>query len=294
MSAIYQPLKIETARTHHFHHIPCAVHTWGSSTADPVFLLHGWADTGTSFQFLVDAMSDDWYLIAPDWQGFGDSAWSKVGYWFPDYLAVLDALIKEYRKKHSVKLVGHSMGGNIACIYAGLRPARVSHLVNMEGFGLPNTEPGEAPGRYREWLDQKNTPQQFSVYSSFEEIARLIQKRAPHISSERALYIARQWGREDASGEIRLKADPAHKVVNPVLYRREEAKSCWREVTARTLLMVGKESRYHGTYFDDGIRDEFNASFRDLQETVVEHAGHMLHHDQPEQTARILEDFLHQ
>ena len=38
-------------------------------------------------------------------------------------------------------LVGHSMGGNIACSYAGIRPERVRCVVNLEGFGLARTAP---------------------------------------------------------------------------------------------------------------------------------------------------------
>ena len=73
-----------------------AVHTWGDPNGRPLMMLHGWADSGLSFQFLADAMSDNWYLIAPDWRGFGDSEWNTHGYWFPDYLADLDQLIERY------------------------------------------------------------------------------------------------------------------------------------------------------------------------------------------------------
>ena len=62
-----------------------------------------------------------------------------------------------------VDLVGHSMGGNIAMIYAGLRPRRVHRLVTLEGFGLPGAPPELAPGRYRDWLDQWREPEPAAV-----------------------------------------------------------------------------------------------------------------------------------
>ena len=113
------------------------VRTWGD-TADPkLVLLHGWMDVSASFQFLVDALRRDWYVIAPDWRGFGLSEWAPDGYWFPDYVADLDVLLRQLSPKAPVNLVGHSLGGNVAALYAGIRPARVARLVNLEGFGLP-------------------------------------------------------------------------------------------------------------------------------------------------------------
>ena len=45
--------------------------TWGDPRDPKLVLLHGWMDVSASFQFLVDALRRDWYVIAPDWRGFG-------------------------------------------------------------------------------------------------------------------------------------------------------------------------------------------------------------------------------
>ena len=49
------------------------VRTWGDAGAPTLFMLHGWMDVGASFQFLIDALTRDWRVIAPDWRGFGGS-----------------------------------------------------------------------------------------------------------------------------------------------------------------------------------------------------------------------------
>jgi len=69
------------------------VRSWGDPDAPKVFMLHGWMDVGASFQFLVDALERDWHVIAPDWRGFGKSAWCADGYWFADYIADLEAIV---------------------------------------------------------------------------------------------------------------------------------------------------------------------------------------------------------
>jgi len=48
----------------------------GQSQAPTLFMLHGWMDVSASFQFLVDALSDDWRVVAPDWRGFGETDWN--------------------------------------------------------------------------------------------------------------------------------------------------------------------------------------------------------------------------
>ena len=111
-----------------------------------MWLLHGWMDVSASFQFLVDALERDWYVIAPDWRGFGLSEWAAGGYWFLDYLGDLDVLLRLLAQDRSVNLVGHSMGGNVANLYAGVRPERVRKLALLEGFGLPRTTPDRRAG----------------------------------------------------------------------------------------------------------------------------------------------------
>ena len=63
---------------------------WGPESDDPVLLLHGFADCAASFQFVADRSTPTLPLLAMDWRGFGRSARSPGGYWFPDYYADLE------------------------------------------------------------------------------------------------------------------------------------------------------------------------------------------------------------
>ena len=90
-----------------------------------------------------------------------------------------------------------------------------------------------------------------------------------------------------------LRGDPAHKMVNPVLYRYEEVHACWREVSAPVLWVDAAESDTPKRLnLDAGQLAERRAAFRDLRFVTVPDAGHMLHHDQPQAVARLLEEFL--
>lgn len=266
----------------------------GDGSAPKIVLLHGWMDVSASFQFMVDALKRDWDVYAPDWRGYGLSEWGKSDcYWFPDYIADLDFLLDDISPGRAVHLVGHSLGGNVAALYAGVRPERIAKLVNLEGFGLPPTRPEQAPSRYARWLKELREPPRLRPYGNFDELADRLRKNNPRLTAERASFLARHWGRETEEGAVVLRGDPAHKIVNPVLYRYEEARACWEKVAAPVLWVDGKESEtLRRLGLDAAQHAERRAAFRDLRFVELAGAGHMLHHDQPEALARLVEDFL--
>ncbi len=291
MRDTYQPAKAPTSQDVAICGLRYRVYTWGDAGLEPVYLLHGWADVGLSFQFLIDALADNYYFIAPDWRGFGASQWAGA-YWFPQYLADLDALIAHFSSDLKVRLVGHSMGGNIAWLYAGIRAARVSHVVNIDAVGLPDSCPQQAPERYNTWLDQLNQHADFRQFQSIDELADYISHLAPTISTDKAMFVAQQWADADAHhAGLVMKADPAHKIINPVLYRREEARSCWRRITANAMLVLAGESKIYKQYRGADLEKELHGCIDNLKIEVVEGAGHMLHLEKPKALADIIMDF---
>jgi len=151
-------------------------------------------DTAASFQFLVDQLQADWHIIAPDWRGYGQTDVNANGmYWFPDYLGDLDALFDIYTPNTPAVLIGHSMGGNIASLYAGSRPARVKKLVNLEGPGLPPGKSADAPDRYKNWLDDLHKTPRLRSYASFDELAKRLMKQNPRLSQDYADFNAQHW-----------------------------------------------------------------------------------------------------
>lgn len=266
---------------------------WGREGAPILVMLHGWMDVSASFQFVVDALRGDWHVVAPDWRGYGLTSWtSEDCYWFPDYLADLDCVLDAVAPGDPAALVGHSMGGNVALLYAGVRPQRVSAVVNLEGFGLRDSTPGEAPARYARWIDELKAGATLRDYGSLSEVADRLRKNNPRLSEERALFLAAHWSQPTDDGRYRIAGDPAHRIVNPVLYRWAEVEACWRNV-ACPVLWVQAEQTDAGKWAG-GQReiDRRAAVLRNVATARVADAGHMLHHDQPQQVAALIESFL--
>jgi pimeloyl-ACP methyl ester carboxylesterase len=267
------------------------LYRWDGSDAEPVILLHGWGDTGETWQFVIDHLPSDRTYLAFDARGFGRSEWPQEGYWFADYLADLDALLDQLASGGPVDLIGHSMGGNVASLYAGIRPERVRRLVNLEGLGLPRTRAEQAPERYREWLDEIREGTHFMSYDSYEQFARVLSRRNPRTSADRLEFIARAWAHEK-NGRIELRADPRHKQSNPVLYQRDQAEACWRQIIAPVLFVMGEHSEHVKRLGDELSSTKLHAIFRRLTLATVADAGHMLHHEQPRSVAELIEEFL--
>ena len=301
---MYQALKASRSTFVPIRHLQYHVRQWGEPRPGqvPLVLVHGWMDVAASWQFMVDALADDHWIIAPDWRGYGltkGSGPEPDNYWFADYLADLDALLDHFAPGVAVNLVGHSMGGNVAMMYAGVRPERIRRLVNLEGFGMPETRPAQAPGRYAQWLDELKALRQggmdLKTYDSADGVARRLMKTNPRLGADKADWLARQWAAPDAEGRWAILGDAAHKVVNAHLYQLPETLTIYARIAAPVLSVTASDdslSQWWKGRFTLAQYHERLKAVPNLHNAVIEDAAHMLHHDQPERLARLIEGFL--
>ena len=278
------------------------VQVWGEPGPGkvPLVMVHGWMDVAASYQFVVDAFSEDHYIIAPDWRGYGRTRAPLVdNYWFPDYLADLDFLLDHYAPGQQVNLVGHSMGGNVVMLYAGVRPERIRRLVNLEGFGMPATIPAQAPGRFATWMDELKKlhagEMDLKAYDSADGVARRLMKTNPRLSQEKADWLARHWAAENADGSWSILGEPAHKVTNAQLYRVEEVMAIYQRLTMPVLAVEASDNSLDMWWKGQYTLAEYHERLKVVPQVEVariEDAGHMMHHDQPGVLAERIERFI--
>ncbi|MEW6693749.1 MAG: alpha/beta hydrolase [Pseudomonadota bacterium] len=323
---MYQVLRssrstFETVRGLRYH-----LREWGTPQPDraPLWLLHGWMDVSASWQFVVDALAHERYCIAPDWRGFGLTRAAHLAdaspapppygltdhYLFADYLADVDFLIGRVNQRLGrapdapIDLVGHSMGGNVAMLYAGVRPARVRRLVNLEGFGLPATRPEQAPRRYAAWLDElhqlANGELTLKTYRGLDGVAQRLMKTNRRLPDDRARWLAQHWARpldpQAPEGEWVILGDPAHKVRSSQLYRVDEVLAVYGNIAAPVLAVEASDDSL-AQWFPRGEHSlaEYHRRLQAVPRcriARVEDAGHMLHHDQPQRVAALIEAHL--
>jgi pimeloyl-ACP methyl ester carboxylesterase len=301
----YAELRAATTRRLPVRNVHYQLREWGdASLVTPerplLVLTHGWMDVGASYQFVVDELArlegPVRHVVALDWRGFGGSTGGGAdAFWFPDYLGDLDAVLDALAPGAAVDLVGHSMGGNVVMSYAGVRPARIRRLVNLEGFGLPESSPDQAPARLAKWLDELKAPAPLRSYDSVDDVAARLCRNNPRLPADKAAWLAPHWSERRADGRWHILGDPAHKLVNPALYRVEEILAGWRRIAAPVLWVEGADTDVAKFWGKRYPREAFEARLAQVprvERLLLDDCGHMLHHDQPAAVAARLRTFL--
>ena len=308
LSMSYSPQRPGRSEFVTLRHINIHMTCWGQPRpgTPPLVLVHGWMDVGASYQFVVDAFgqefADQRLIVAPDWRGFGLTTLPAPvdHYSFADYVGDLDALVDHLAPgDQAIDLVGHSMGGNIVMQYAGARPARIRRLVNLEGFGMPATRPAQAPRRLAQWMDEIKQLREGAIalkpYNSLQAVAERLSKNNPRLPPERATWLASQWARPDADGRWQVLGDAAHKIINSTLFRVDEMLALYAAITAPVLAVEASDDSLAKWWKDRYSLAEYHERLKhvpDCRVAVVQDAGHMLHHDQPQAVARLIEEFV--
>ncbi len=304
---MYQPLHPAVSTTATVRGLPYHLLHWGAapdSTAPLVLMVHGWMDVAASYQFVADAFSPAFVaahrIVAPDWRGYGASGDGGAdAFWFADYVGDLDTLGQQLSPDAPFDLVGHSLGGNVAMTYAGARPERLRRLVNIEGFGVPANKPEQAPKRLVRWLDELIALQKGELdlrpYDSADGVARRLQKTNPRLSTDKADWLARHWAAQGADGQWRILGAAAHKVINPIQTRLDETLAFYAAITAPTLVVESDTDSMQGWYKRSYTLEEFHQRLKHVANCrieVIQDCGHMLHHDQPQALAALIEGHL--
>lgn len=266
---------------------------WGPSDAPSIFFLHGRMDCSATFQFVVDAFKQSWHVIAPDWRGYGASEWQSRPYWFHEYYADLDHLLQRYAKDKPARIVGHSMGANIAAMVAVASPGRIAQLVMLDFLGLKPGREIDAPTAVASWLAALRETPKMRTYPDHASLARRLLATNPRLDQAKATFLARTTSRTRADGQIEMACDPWHKIASPVPYRAEDAKAIWRKIEAPVLMLIADQGYVQQRFAD--AADEYRSrieSFSNVQIVTITDSGHNVQHDQPQQVAAALEEFL--
>jgi len=283
-----KPSRCERLRVRH---LTYAIRRWGDPAARPLVLLHGVQDCAATFQFVVDALAQSWNVIAPDWRGHGHSDRAPRDYWMHDFLVDLDTLLDDLLPDAAIDIVGHSMGGNIGCLYAGLRPKRVRRLVSLDGFGpLVDRVPVNMHAALSSVLQPLPGPG--AGYSSLDEVAERLMRANHRLSPEKARFLAEHSTACDPDGRYRWLFDRSIRSSSPTLHTVAEWGDVWAGATMPVLWIASGDVRLNAPYFGSQAFAERHRLLPHAETRRIAESGHNLHHDQPAEVAALVEDFL--
>ena len=271
------------------------IRCWGPTTERPLVLLHGLRDSSISFQFLVDAFGGPWRVIAPDWRGHGGTQTAGHAGAFQDYLADMDVLLELLFDRRPVDVVGHSIGGNLATAYAGLRPQRIARVIALDAFGALALPPPVFLDSVENWLKRgSDEPPAPIGYPSIEQMAASLCRANRRLSPARALFLAQHSSRTLAGGGHAWCFDRELRHSVPLLRTTEEWIACWARIACPALWLAASEPRVGTVAADPTTMSRVRAAIGNLHIVSIPETGHNLHHDDPEGIAKLIEQFLTQ
>ena len=267
---------------------------WGNADAPPLLLVHGGRDHCRNWDWLAEALREEWHIIAPDLRGHGDSQWMIGGsYGLSEYVYDIAQLLHQ-TKHQPITIIGHSLGGAISLQYAALYPEAVRKLIAIEGLGWPpdrvkDREDKPSEERITEWVDftRSISGRAARRYPSIEEAFQRMQEANPHLTPDQAQHLTIHGVNQNEDGTYSWKYDNYTRIRAPFGFPESERQKLWQRITCATLLVRGTESWASDPEIDGRAQNFQNAQFAN-----IEGAGHWVHHDKLTEFKLLAQEFL--
>ena len=204
---------------------------WGTSGKQPLVLLHGGSAYAQWWDFFAPAFLEKFHVIAPDWRGHGESQHAEPpSYSSRHYIDDLHKLLVKIGIERPV-ILGHSMGGHNAVIYATEYAAEMAALVMVD----TNVRYPESAVKFLREIGEKPA----KVFDSFAEATSRFRVLPPEslFSKERLQYIASFAFKERADGKWTSKLDRRTLFRDPV-----DGRELLSKITCPALLVKAENS----------------------------------------------------
>ena len=256
-----------------------------------MLLVHGMQDHCRTWDDLVQDFHQDFHVVAPDLRGHGDSEWVKgASYTYQDYMYDLHQLVTQ-TEIGPVTLVGHSLGGAVAALFAGAFPELVARLVVIEGIGLwRKFQPDvNAIERLREWVinTRQLSARQPRRYQSLEEAYQRMQTANPNLKEEQALHLTIHGSNQNEDGSYSWKYDNYTHNFSPAGLAEEDVIAHWQNVSCPTLILTADSGLEHRIGHDGT-----EAYFQQAQCHEITDAEHWTYHDQKDVVVGLMREFI--
>ncbi len=249
---------------------------WGNPGTTTMLLLHGLCNNAHYWDFFACSVKQDYHVLALNQRGHGDSSWGQ-SYSPADYILDLEAFVARLGLNNIV-LIGHSMGGINAAIYAAHHPDQVSRLVIVD-IG-PEIA---AAGVERMQKQRASEPEAFV---SEEEAIRYLKQVDSRHSDTFVQHQVRYALKNDEAGRLTFKYDRA--LFNIEFRSPEWLWEYLEQIICPTLVLHGVESDVLLAEVAERVGDTL--AFGLVAD--IEGAGHSIPGDNPEAFELAVHTFL--
>lgn len=265
-----------------------AYQAWGDKELPPLLALHGWLDNCHSFIPLAPYLTKHFYVIAIDLPGHGHSSHLPQGchYHFIDAIFIIKNIIDALGIKQ-IHLLGHSMGGCLASLVAGVIPEAILSLALIEALGPFSSPEHTCQAQLNHFLQHeltKQLEQRGRPYSSLESAAQA-RANGGYLPMEFARLLCER-GVEERDGYFFWRHDRRLQSATPLRMTELQILSCLETITAHTCLIWAKQ----GFNFDEQLVEKRIMSIQHIRVHYLD-GGHHLHMEQPLALSSCLNDF---
>lgn len=253
------------------------LHSNGRRAGPTLVFLHGLGASKDQWGPQIYSLVNAYNCVFLDLPGEGESSFEEVQNYSP---AAQVERLKAFFDAQSIKdvtLIGSSIGGCIACLYAAIYPAEVSGLIALAPAGLP--APRLSP-LMSQFLESGKHPFGYRTVSEMQGLWEIVFTRAPKLPAFLAMALAVKGALRYARIE-KVLADFKEAGLYPLQIRLAEVK-------ARTLIVWGSNDRV----FDVSCLDEVNSLLPQASVCIIEGAGHVPYLECGEQTLDAIQRFL--
>ena len=267
---------------------------WGDPSAPPLVLVHGGRDQMRSWDRVAARLAKTYRVIAFDLRGHGQSDWVSDGdYGVMDHVFDLTSLV-DMLDLERFTLLGHSLGGNITLRFAGLYPDRIEKLVAIEGLGpspkmLVERQSQPLTDRLRAWIEQRRSVSDRAprVMKDLAEAEGRMKAAFSHLPDDLIHHLTKTGIKKNSDGTVSWAYDPAGMGRSPADISHDDFVELWTKITCPTWLVYGVDS-----WASNPAEDGRARHFQNAEVTLIENAGHWLHHDQFDDFMDQLDSFL--
>ena len=193
---------------------------WGRDNLPPLLLVHGGLDHARNWDWVARSLREHFHVYAMDLRGHGNSAWAPGAiYSIAEHVLDVSTLV-DVLGGGPVHLIGHSLGGILTLMYAGLFPDRAGKVIAIEGLGLPAAHRihKPAPERMRAWIDsvRKMEQREPHSYANLDAAVARMKEANPQLSGEVARHLTVHGTNWNADGTLSWKFDNYVRCLAPV------------------------------------------------------------------------------
>jgi pimeloyl-ACP methyl ester carboxylesterase len=181
-------------------------------------------------------------------------------------------------------LVGHSMGGALATLVAGLHPEKVSRLVLIDSIGPPSATAEQARLSMAHYLHAYLNGKANPTYRNRDQAIEVRARLAGILTTTADTLVERDLS--EVPGGYSWNHDPRLKYPIIRTFPEEQVLACIRAITAPTLLIAAERSALVEEFYPGRI-----AAVPDLRQVTLP-GGHHLHMENAAQVAAVIRNFL--